>query len=271
MTFNVYNPSQLDALLGIWNWYQIPKIAQFFYVKKRRFILLFRNYFIPKKKRKYHKRRRHVFYHDGSTEYTWDSSFCRCQNSEMQNSFSLKWCQTTVSIFFILEIKRFLKIFLYYFTWLHINILFYNFLQRRMLRKSTSETATTLKVCLLRITCRKIKDITFVFKYSSLQLLTSMMPLLRRLKVSLKDWTDFFPSWKFKKCKARQYWLFKADFGSYTPVFIDNEDQSADKKTPFPREFPQLGLSIYVGKWLLHSFRIDDLAICKATTEEQRG
>lgn len=163
MTFNVYNPSQLDALLGIWNWYQIPKIAQFFYVKKRRFILLFRNYFIPKKKRKYHKRRRHVFYHDGSTEYTWDSSFCRCQNSEMQNSFSLKWCQTTVSIFFILEIKRFLKIFLYYFTWLHINILFYNFLQRRMLRKSTSETATTLKVCLLRITCRKIKDITGLF------------------------------------------------------------------------------------------------------------
>ena len=50
-------------------------------------------------------------------------------------------------------------------------------------------------------------------------------------------WTDFLASWKFKKCKARQYRLFKADVDSYTPVFIDNEDRSAERKRLFPANF----------------------------------
>lgn len=101
-----------------------------------------------------------------------------------------------------------------------------------------------------------------------MQLLTSVMPLSEE---SFAERTLHEFQSKQKNCKVRQYRPFKADFGSYTPIYVDNKDRSTERKTPFPCEFPPLGISVSVGKCLLCSFRIDDLAICKAATEEQRG
>ena len=87
------------------------------------------------------------------------------------------------------------------------------------------------------------------------------------------QWLNGFPSkqssWIVRTGSPRTR-LFKADFGSYIPAYIEMKIDLLKKKTPFSLlTFPVRDLN--VGKWMQHSFTIYDLAICKAATEEQRG